>query len=63
MLKMNCKVGDVISISDDLFLEVIDTSKSHVTLRINGLDRVDLTVTLPNLDTNHNTIERRKLVA
>lgn len=63
MLKMNCKVGDVISISDDLFLEVIDTNKSHVTLHINGIDRVDLTVTLPNLGTNHNTIERRKLVA
>ena len=50
-------------ISDDLFLEVIDTNKSHVTLRINGIDRVDLTVTLPNVETNHNTIERRKLVA
>lgn len=63
MLKMNCKVGDIISISDDLFLEVIDTNKSHVTLRINGVDRVDLTVTLPNLATTQNTIERRKLVA
>ena len=62
MLKMNCKVGDVISISDDLFLEVIDTNKNHVTLRINGIDRVDVTVTLPNVDSK-NTIERRKLVA
>ncbi len=63
MLKMNCKIGDIISISDDFFLEVIDTNKNHVTLRLNGVDRVDLTITLPNLNTNQSSLDQCQLVA
>ncbi len=62
MLKMNCKAGDIISVSDDFFLEVIETSKGNVTFRVNGLERMDLTVSLA--DSSEQKVQsQRKMVA
>lgn len=63
MLKMNCKVGDIISVSDDFFLEVIDTSKNNVTFRVNGLERMDLTVSLAGSGEQKFQPTRREMVA
>lgn len=63
MLKMNCKAGDIISVSDDFFLEIIETSKSNVTFRVNGLERMDLTVSLADSGEQNAQPSRRKMVA
>ena len=63
MLNLNCRVGDIITLSDEFTLEVLETTRKVVTVRIQSDRNIGLTIKIPNPEVPDSLSVDRRMVA